>query len=314
MLTTTRACLRFLGPLLAASLATVATTGCGGSVTGLGGRTDGGPGDDMTDGGPGDDGGVDPGCPPASRVNGGASCNVSGLTCPTTQLADTCGTTARPLQCFCDGESWTCEHFVALPCAPPICPAPSQVFPGDSCNTSLGTCTSSHIPVFGCGGTPTGSVTTGTCNCTANGWSCPEAIPACAPVCPVASAVLPGGACGPIGQTCTSTNVAQMNCNGGAPITSAPCTCTASRWSCVQEEPACLPPTKCPAPDSVRSYASCYQTGLTCAGNPQYCGGDTYYDALQCNGYWVPVATTTCDLPGPAYDGGLEDAAPPIFN
>jgi hypothetical protein len=313
MASTTRTSLGLLG-FLVASLTALASTGCGGSVAGVGGHTDGGTGDDETDSG------VNPECPAISQVNGGAACDVSGLTCPTGQLAPNCGGPSRNLQCFCDGESWTCEHAVAPPCTPPQCPAPAQVFPGAACSADLGTCSSSNLPVIDCKGTVTGSTGTGSCTCTPNGWSCPEEeeLPACSPVCPVPSSVVPGGACGPIGESCTSTNVAQMNCNGnGPPTTNASCTCTSQGWSCAQATPACVPPAQCPDPAGVRSYGYCTAPGLTCPGNPQYCGGDIYYDAVQCdpyNRYWVPIATTVCEVgqPNLADGGPFDDAS--IYN
>jgi hypothetical protein len=292
---------------LAASLTALASTGCGGSVAGVGGHTDGGTGDDETDSG------VNPECPAISQVNGGAACDVSGLTCPTSQLVPNCGGPSRNIQCFCDGASWTCEHAIAPPCAPPICPAPAQVFPGAACNADLGTCSSSNLPTIDCNGTVRGSTGTGSCTCTASGWSCPEAIPACAPACPNPGQVFPGGTCGPIGEGCPSTNVPQMNCNGvGSDLIIASCTCTAQGWSCPQITPDCLPPPQCPDPAGVRSGGDCTPNGgLTCPGNPQYCGGDIYYDALQCNGYWFPIATTVCNV-GDADGGFFEDAA--IYN
>jgi hypothetical protein len=46
--------------------------------------------------------------------------------------------------------------------------------------------------------------------------------------------------------------------------------------------------------------------GLQCPGNPQWCDGAEFYDALQCNGStWVTLATTECG------DGGGPDGPPP---
>ncbi len=56
------------------------------------------------------------------------------------------------------------------------------------------------------------------------------------------------------------------------------------------------------------SYGYCSnQEGQVCPGNPQNCGGEIYYDALECEGSWVPIATTTCAL----YEG--EDASTPFY-
>jgi hypothetical protein len=182
----------------------------------------------------------------------------------------------------------------------PNCPAKSHVSDGFSCGLSGLVCPSSQT-VADC----QGNTKSLACFCDGESWTCEQATPVNCPtqVCPAPQSIYPGGYClsSGLGNQCTSTNLPYGgNCGGPIAVLSSqtgPCTCTSSGWSCPVLQPQC-PVMGCPDPYSVYSYQSCYASGLVCPGNPQNCDGDTYYDALQCEGYWVPVATTSCAIEG----------------
>ena len=65
------------------------------------------------------------------------------------------------------------------------------------------------------------------------------------------------------------------------------------------------PSGQCPDPSTVYAGQPCNAQG-TCSGNPSYCSGALFYDALQClSGSWYTIAATACDI------GGTTDAGPP---
>jgi hypothetical protein len=139
------------------------------------------------------------------------------------------------------------------------------------------------------------------CVCEGNTWSCdPVTATPCPPptACPDPSTVYPGTGCEvPEGQQCLSTNLPGASCGGEpAPPVSGSCACTTGGWACPENLPNC-PAQACPGPYSVYANQYCMVPGLTCPGNPQTCGAQVYYDALECEGsYWVDVATTACDV------------------
>jgi hypothetical protein len=188
----------------------------------------------------------------------------------------------------------------------PNCPAKSQVSDGYSCSLSGLVCPSSQTSVD-C----QGNVKSLACFCDGESWTCeqPSQTTCPAQVCPTPQSIYPGGSClsSGLGNQCTSTNVPYPGCDTRLEepgTVSAVCTCTSSGWSCPVAVPACVPPPpppppqSCPSPYSVSLYQPCYSGGMVCPGNPQNCDGDTYYDTFQCEGYWVPVTTTTCNIGG----------------
>jgi hypothetical protein len=55
--------------------------------------------------------------------------------------------------------------------------------------------------------------------------------------------------------------------------------------------------------------APCSGPDLQCPGNPQWCDGAEFYDALQCNGAtWVTLAATECGEGGVVDEAGIVDA------
>jgi hypothetical protein len=190
------------------------------------------------------------------------------------------------------------------------CPAKSHVFDGNACNLSGLVCPSS-LTSLDC----QGNAKSLACFCDGESWTCEQAAPTNCPAqtCPSPQSIYPGAYClsSGLGSSCTSSNVPYAGCGGlleGSGTVTASCSCTSSGWSCPISVPPCPPPQSCPDPYSVYPYQTCYAGGMVCPGNPQNCDGDTYYDALQCEGYWVPVATTTCAI------GGYEDGGPGIFD
>jgi hypothetical protein len=187
----------------------------------------------------------------------------------------------------------------------PNCPAKSHVSDGLSCSLSGLVCPSSQTSVD-C----QGNATSLACFCDGESWTCEQASQLNCPAetCPAPQTVYPGGNClsAGLGNECSSTNITYIGCGGPGDVpktVSGSCDCTSSGWSCPLSVPPCPPPVSCPDPYSVYPYESCYSGGMVCQGNPKNCGGTTYYDALQCEGYWVPVATTTCAI------SGYEDAS-----
>jgi hypothetical protein len=119
--------------------------------------------------------------------------------------------------------------------------------------------------------------------------------------------VVSGGSCVvPPSLVCQA---ALTGCNG---LTlSTPCNCVGGVWSCqlftgapdcgAPEEP---PPETCPPPDQTFANAPCNAPQLQCGGDPTYCDGTVFYDALQCNWdgsawRWSILAQTICGDGGP---------------
>lgn len=203
--------------LTALLVALLGAAGCGGSVSGT--ERDAGPGDDSGVGPSGDAGPVNPKCMAQSGVSEGSSCTVSGLVCPQSAAVYDCQGNAEGLACFCDGQSWTCEQASTSGCPFQTCPPPYDIFPGGSCVALTGpqaTCPSSNVPYAGCSNASQGpSYTTGMCDCTTSGWSCPTDLSTCVveppPSCPSPSAISRFGACSAIGMTCPAN---PQDCDG----------------------------------------------------------------------------------------------------
>jgi hypothetical protein len=193
----------------------------------------------------------------------------------------------------------------------PNCPAKSHVSEGLSCSLSGLVCPSSQT-VADC----TGNAKSLSCFCDGESWTCEQATPQNCPaqVCPAPQTIYPGGNCvsAGLGNECSSANVPYGGCPGTleqSGTVTATCNCTSSGWSCPLSEPQCpVTPPACPDPSYVFLYGSC-SPGMVCPGNPQNCEGTTYFDTFQCQGYWVPVVTTTCAVyedasaPFPGQDG-----------
>jgi hypothetical protein len=251
----------------AATMALVAMAGCGGSVIGVGPTGD----DGGRVGDDGDDGGRvgDDG----GRVNPAcpaADGTLNGTACQTSGLTCPSGIAERD----CSGAIHDLERF---------------------CNGAVWSCEGESVP-----------------NCVT-----PPPPPPPPTQCPDPSMLVPGQACPVVGLTCLSDNVPVSGCGGPSmpPPGEGKCTCGSRGWQCpvialpcVSPPPPPPPSGTCPSADQVYAYGPCYgyAEGLNCAGNPQVCEGETFYDAFQCEGEWIPVATTICaDV---VMDGGSADA------
>ncbi len=167
-----------------------------------------------------------------------------------------------------------------------------------------------------------GSRRTLLCSCDGRSWTCDPVDPiACPPptACPDPSDVSPNGPCaGPEGQVCNTTDFPVSNCGGEPPPPAlASCQCLGGSWQCeLPAIPACSPPAppSCPDPSSVVNGSYCSEVGQSCAGNPSYCDGKLYYDALTCvANYWLTKAATQCDIgfDGGTFDGGTFEGGGP---
>jgi hypothetical protein len=200
---------------------------------------------------------------------------------------------------------------------PPNCAAESPIGTGQACGSAGLTCPLGTLK--NCDGT----LHTLECRCDGSVWTCDPVTPErCPPpsACPDPSTLVPGSSCDvPESQQCVTLDVAVPNCGGLPPSpTKAVCQCIGGAWSCpIGPVPTCAPPPPGPCPDPSNVYAgqSCNSAG-TCAGNPTYCSGDLYYDALDCvSGQWVTVAATQCDIYGSdetfyPVEAGVLDAYP----
>jgi hypothetical protein len=155
------------------------------------------------------------------------------------------------------------------------------------------------------------------CSCDGSSWTC-DPVPDlnCAPPvpCPDPSTLYPGSPCyGPEGQQCVSTEVPAPSCGGEPPPpVEGVCTCTTGGWSCPTTALPCPSQPPCPDPSSVYAGVGCSADGQTCPGNPQPCGMEVFYDAFQCEGSWVSVAATACDIGAfDASTGLILDASAP---
>jgi hypothetical protein len=180
----------------------------------------------------------------------------------------------------------------------PACPAPGIVGSAGSCSDPGLMCSSALVlPTCGDGGTGTSFLT---CTCSNGAWSCPD-IPIQCPgpphPCPEPAQIVPNGSCtSDPGLSCLS-NIPIVGCDG-EPHGYVSCTCESGGWSCDSPSPLCpVDAGGCPPPDSTFAGQGCAYYAGTCGGDPQSCGGETLYDALQCSaGVWTVVASTQCDV------------------
>jgi hypothetical protein len=226
-----------------------------------------------------------PDCPPAAEVVGGVACTSPGLMCAgdTTSF---CGA-ATAAECTCEGGAW---HCLSTGPSGANCPPPSPPTP-----------------------TP----------------SPPPPIP----VCPPPSEVGVDLSCAlPQYEPCKS-NIPVTDCPGNVQdfVT---CYCVGDRWACPNPVmPVCADegPDEdfegglggCPPPDTFFAGSPCTSPGTQCAGDPTYCDGTVFYDAVQCQWdgsawRWHAVAITECLDAGPngddgsaAREAGAQDSATP---
>jgi hypothetical protein len=201
----------------------------------------------------------------------------------------------------------------------PRCASGSPIGTGQACGTA-----GLHCPL-GTIDDCNGATRTLECACDGETWSCDPIAPTACPTptsCPDPSTLVAGSPCAlPPGQQCVSTDIPVPNCGNGAlppSITKALCTCMGT-WFCPVTPMTCAPPpvpaSTCPDPYSVYAQQSCNGAGLTCRGNPTFCGNGLFYDALECiGGSWITIAATNCDVDdggsfdGETLDGGVPDA------
>ncbi len=179
----------------------------------------------------------------------------------------------------------------------PACPTPAVVGGARACNDPGLTC-SGAVDMPTCNGT--GGTTLVQCTCSNGVWSCPVFAGACPgpiPTCPGPSQVQPNGFCQPSSGLYCPSDIPIVACDG-QPMGYVSCTCPSGTWSCEAPGPLCpVDAGACPPPDSTYAGQGCDYYAGTCGGNPQSCGGQTLYDALQCSaGVWTVVAATVCDV------------------
>ena len=145
--------------------------------------------------------------------------------------------------------------------------------------------------------------------------------------CPPPSNALFTGACETLPELSCATEVPVEDCNGVI-ISYVACSCAGGAWACddslspycpdaepIDAAPApdfdAEPSSPCPPPSEVHAGMGCDTHLLQCPGDPTPCGGDIYYDALQCQydpagvERWVVVAATICDVDASFLDAPL---------
>jgi hypothetical protein len=89
------------------------------------------------------------------------------------------------------------------------------------------------------------------------------------------------------------------------------CSCQGGLWSCQPySRPGCIDagPPSCPDPTQVLAGTPCMSLGQQCPGDPKDCGGQTFYEPMECQGHvWVSLATTICDIDEGFIDAGTFD-------
>jgi hypothetical protein len=146
----------------------------------------------------GDDGGPEGGitrvpCPPPNQVGTDVLCSYEGQSCPT-DLTTGCtgGQGTVPVDCVCSGGTWACSATVPTCPGPPtqICPAPSQVLPGQYCNVDPAVSCGTNTVIVLCNNLVEPG---GPCNCYGGIWACG---PTGTPVCPADGGIGPDGGSG----------------------------------------------------------------------------------------------------------------------
>ncbi len=209
--------LALLAPVLVSLLA------CNGTPHGASGDGDSG------------DGGSN-GCPSQTVVGTpGTACSDEGQTCLGTVTEDFCGSTSSEpnVQCACTDGTWSCPVAVAGGCpANPSCPEPSQVVPGNSCDTLPQTPCTSNIAVSSCDDFDAGFIQ---CYCQNSTWEC-EGLggPLCpadaGQTCPDPGQVFVGAGCDVYGAYCPG----EPQACGGA-IVYDTLECDAGQWALVAQ-------------------------------------------------------------------------------
>jgi hypothetical protein len=119
---------------------------------------------------------------------------------------------------------------------------------------------------------------------------------ACPADCPDPASIELGAACTfPSSMTSCPSTLPNTECGG-----TLSCFCYAGVWNC----PPGVLCAGCPPPAAIFAGDPCPADAERCPGNPQACGGATFYDAFQCmGGVWVDEAPTICEIDaGPESD------------
>ncbi len=196
----------------------------------------------------------------------------------------------------------------------PGCPSESVVGSGGSCSNAGQSCPITVNPPDICGGGG-GSPVTLQCTCTNGNWQCPVlsggsgGCPVPDPGCPSPAQVQPGTYCSTSPQDSCTSDIPIPSCSG-QPEGYVQCNCAQNVWACEQFGGPLCPAEAgvCPDPSQVFDGQGCDTYGTTCQGDPQFCGGTTVYDTLQCYaGAWTLVAQTFCDEVDASADAQFTD-------
>ncbi len=189
----------------------------------------------------------------------------------------------------------------------PASPPPPRVGGAGACNDPGLTCSGS-VSFPTCNGNGSTLVQ---CTCSAGVWQCPVFsggidCPPPQPTCPGPSQVQPNAFCQPSSGLVCPSDIPVVGCDG-QPMGYVSCTCPNGNWSCETPGPLCpVDAGGCPPPDSTYAGQGCDYYAGTCGGDPQVCGGQVLYDALQCSaGVWTVVASTACDVDAGAVPDGF---------
>lgn len=192
----------------------------------------------------------------------------------------------------------------------PNCPAASSVDNGVSCGDPGLSCPGAYgQPQCNGPGIPV------QCTCTSGQWQCPVlsggiSCPPPPTSCPPPSLVSAGSYCSTDSTLSCQSNIPIQGCNGTTDGYVS-CNCYGNSWSCPEPGAPFCPidaSVGCPPPDSTYAGQTCANSGITCGGDPQTCGSQTVYDALQCQaGVWTVVASTSCDVDGGSIDAQWPD-------
>jgi hypothetical protein len=189
------------------------------------------------------------------------------------------------------------------------------VNPGEACTVAGLTCPALNEVVHMC------QPAVQQCTCENGVWGhCvfdgpPEGCPV--PACPNGNELTPNAPCNLPPMTRCDEFVTGTAC-GLSIDQRLPCYCIDNAWNCAppQPPPDCpdayvLPDVYvapgCPPPPEVLQGLACSAAGQECPGNPTFCDGAVFYDALQCNGsFWITLAATQCADAGPEVDADVD--------